>query len=323
MFLFAGGAAFGQTKQQLLSQYKASKTKGDAAEGARLLDKLEKQWPADTTVLYKRGQYQHFVQNDQNGALASYSKALRTNPLMVQALIGRALVFEEKGLYDKAITDLSAAIRKQPSSLDSWFARGGCHFKSGATEAALADYQVVMKEAPTYALGHVEAAGCLRKLGRKAEAEEIYRKALLMPGADVLALQCYYGKFLLNEGRFSEAAQQLDAAMRTGSDRLDGEDYNNAAVAAYKTKNLTAAARYFDKAVQLAPKNVEYKINYASLAIDELKWSRVLELAREAIALEPDNASANMLMAVGLIKTGNETEGRKYQARSKELSAKQ
>ena len=69
---------------------------------------------------------------------------------MLAAHLARALAYEEKGDFDKAIVDYTAALALQPND-DFYLARAECYQKKGDFERALADINALIQAKPNYA----------------------------------------------------------------------------------------------------------------------------------------------------------------------------
>jgi cytochrome c-type biogenesis protein CcmH/NrfG len=73
----------------------------------------------------------------------------------------------------------------------------------------------------------------------------------------------------------------------------------------------------------LNPNNADVICNLASIYVDQKKWQKVAETADLALKADENNAMANMYMAIGLQKTGNEEMATRFQEKAKQLVAEQ
>ena len=155
-------------------------------------------------------------------------------------------------------------------------------------------------------------------LGNAKEAEAILYNNLTTAVDQPGVLYIFYGEFLVGEKRYSEAITQYKKGFAVAKD-VYAEDFNTAATAAYKLKDLNQAAIWFNTAIHLDAKNINYLLNRASVGIDEKNWDQVKTFAEKALQLNSNNALANMMMAVGLRNSGNATQAQLYEDKAKRL----
>ncbi|MEO6150042.1 MAG: tetratricopeptide repeat protein, partial [Mucilaginibacter sp.] len=243
-------------------------------------------------------------------------------PSLGKAYIGRAKLLAGKGLFEKAAADISVIIKDVKGDAGLYILRGGYYFKNADYTAALSDFLQAIALKPNNPDYYNEAANTYTEQGNTTAADALFVKGFTVAGMDTQTLQCYYGKFLVGQKRFAEAVAQYQKAFAGNPANLYSDDYNNAAIASYKTNDLVNAERYADIAIKSDPDCVNCYLNGASVAIDKQDWSKLLTLARAALKLAPENPNVNMLMAVGLTRTGSAEEGKQYENKAKALSAK-
>jgi tetratricopeptide (TPR) repeat protein len=79
-------------------------------------------------------------QKDSAAELADYDEALKLNPGNTSALNNRAVLYNNKGEYDRAIQDLDQAIKLKPDFSLAFRNRGDAYRGKGDTDHAVADY---------------------------------------------------------------------------------------------------------------------------------------------------------------------------------------
>jgi lipoprotein NlpI len=85
---------------------------------------------------------------DNDRAIADFNEVIRLDPKFARAFTIRGIVFRDKGDLDRAIADFSEAIRIDPNSSLAYFARGLLSLFAGSAEKALADLDQASAHAP-------------------------------------------------------------------------------------------------------------------------------------------------------------------------------
>lgn len=285
------------------AKYNAATADKDKAKATTLTTAMEKKYPADASVMLSRGVYYYNFNGDDNKALTAFTKAITAKPGYIQAYLYRAKVLAKKGVYEKAMSDLSVVLEKDPQNVAAYTDRGGYYFAIKDYENALKDFRAVMQIEPANPSGYNDAGNTLNLLGRKSEAVTMYTTALSRPSSDTAALLCFYGKYLAGEQKFPEALAQYEKAMKIKGASLYADNYNTAGLAAYKTKAYIPAETYLTEAIKLDPANINYYDNKASVYLDQKDWNAIIRTAITMLRIDANNAKANMLMYVGYIKS--------------------
>ena len=285
------------------------------------LEILEKKFPTDAQVIFLRGFYQ-FRDGNQNGAMMSFSNAIKSNPKYAFAYGGRAQLFAAKGMLDKAILDISEAIKLEPKNIDFLSTRAGFYNDNEQFTEGLADMKTKIKLDPNNIMGYFEAAKMSLKSGEN-KADDYFAKAYLVKEIEKYSVDALYGEFLLINQRFEEAHAKYTAAITSNPDKLSSNTYGNAGIVEYKLKNFDAAINYLTKAIAMDQQSAEHRYNLATIYVDKQDFSKVKQIAEQLLAMNSEDAMANMYMAIGLKYTGNENLALDYQAKAKKLEAEQ
>ena len=88
------------------------------------------------------------TQRDYDGAIASFSQAIKLDPMQSEYLTGRAAAYEGKNDYGNAIADYSQAIKLDPKSAYAFNNRGAVFQRKGDYARAAADYGEVTRLQP-------------------------------------------------------------------------------------------------------------------------------------------------------------------------------
>ena len=294
----------------------------DQAASLANLALLEKKMPTDAKVIFLRGFYQ-FRDGDLNGAMANISKALKVDPKFDYAFAGRAQLFSSKGMLDKAILDISEAIKLEPKNLDYLSTRLGFYFQNKQFELGLADIKTKIALNSKNIMDYFDGAVFEKKINQNANADLYFEQAYANKGIQKYVTDALFGKFLIKFGRFEEAKIKMEAALAAGEFDFDADDFNNAAIAYYKTKNYEKAITCSNKAIAKNPTDVNLYFNLASTYISLQEWQKVKDTAEKALNVNSESPMANMFMAVGLSNTGNQTKASEFEAKAKRLDAEQ
>jgi tetratricopeptide (TPR) repeat protein len=88
------------------------------------------------------------AQRDYDGAIASFSQAIKLDPMQSEYLTGRAAAYEGKNDHSNAIADYSRVIKLDPKSVYAFSNRGALYQRRGDYARAAADYGEVTRLQP-------------------------------------------------------------------------------------------------------------------------------------------------------------------------------
>lgn len=293
----------------------------DQPAAQRFIAGLERQYPAEASVLFLRGMYA-FHSGDDNQAMMKFSEAIKADPTFAIAYGGRAEMFSQRGMRDRAVADISKAIELMPERGDFVRSRLGYAFQAGDFAAASADAERLIVLEPGYIINYYDAANARTALGDRTGArayfEQAYASATPRLHTDVM-----YAKWMLNNDLAAEALPKVERALANDNGDLEGEDFQVFGLIYYKNKRLDEAVRYLKRAIKDNPNRVDFRNNLASVYIDTENWQMVKSTAAEALRINAQDPMANMLMAVGLTRSGDAAGGARYEAEAKRLEAAQ
>lgn len=294
----------------------------DISKAITNLELLEKKFPKDGKVMFLRGFYQ-FRDGDKNAAMMSFTNAIKNNPKFALAFGARAQLFAKKGMFEKSIVDISEAIKLEPENADFYNTRTQYYIETKQFAEALQDFKTKIQLAPLDIMGYYDAAQISKTLNPDISADNFFIQAYAVKGMDKAIVDALFGKFLMTQNRFDEAKIKYESALADGEKLFDGQDFNNAAIVFYKTKNYDKAILNCNKAIAITPDNIDFRCNLASVYTDLKDWQKVKQTAEAALAVNDNHPIANMYMAIGLKYTGNPTKALEYEAKAKRLDAEQ
>ncbi|MBC7607472.1 MAG: hypothetical protein H7199_11035 [Burkholderiales bacterium] len=294
----------------------------DQEKAINNLESLEKKFPNDVQVIFLRGFYQ-FRDGNQNGAMMSFSNAIKTNPKYAMAYGGRASLFASKGLLDKAIVDLSEAIKLEPKNISFLNSRSSYYYDNHQYKEGLEDMKTKIKLMPNDIMGYFDAAVFAKSMDNNYNSDDFFNQAYATRGIPKYVTDALFGKFLIKYGRFDEAKIKFEEALALGEKDFDADDFNNASIAYNKTKNYDKAIICAYKAIAKQPDNIDLYFNLTSSYIGLNDWEKVKDTAQLVLNINSEHPMANMFMAAGLMNTGNENKALEYEAKAKRLDAEQ
>lgn len=286
------------------------------------LESLEKKFPADAQVIFLRGFYQ-FRDGNQNGAMMSFSNAIKASPKFAFAYGGRAQLFATKGMFDRAISDISEAIKLEPNNADYVSTRASFYNETKQFALGLEDMKTKIKLDPNNIMGYFDAAVFAKSMDANYNSDAFFTQAYANNGIPKFVTDVLFAKFLLKYGRYDEAKIRYELALSTNEKDFGDDDFNNVAIVYYKLKNYDKAIFYFEKAIAMQSSNVEYRNNLCGVYIDQKNWQKLKETAETSIRNGTDSPIAHMYYANGLYHTGFESLAIEYEKKAKELEAAQ
>ncbi len=145
-------------------------------------------------------------------AIADFSETLRIVPDNVPALTGRAQARLTGGDVAGALADLNAAIALAPNTAQLFLLRGHAELANGNTDAAIVDFTEAIRLDPKSASALNNRGLAYRKKGDLAKAEADYTAALALNPMYGLAY-ANRGYVLEAQGRKDEAIESLRQAV--------------------------------------------------------------------------------------------------------------
>lgn len=111
-------------------------------------------------------------QNNLRGAMADYDTALDLEPNNFLGHYNRGLLRAQVGDDNRGIEDFDFVLQMEPDNMLALFNRGLLRDKTGDLRGAISDYTKVINEYPNFWTGLHYRAGCYRRLGMNAKAEQ-------------------------------------------------------------------------------------------------------------------------------------------------------
>jgi serine/threonine protein kinase/Flp pilus assembly protein TadD len=273
-------------------------------------------------------------------AHADHDRAIEQAPWWPDPYRERAITYRLQGDLEAAAAALDKAIELQPRWPNLYHDRGRVYLEQERFGAALKEFEQFLSfDAESDDLRRDQVTALLR-LGRVDEAIGILRDGVeRRPRADWL--QNWLGEVFLRLGRVNEAVAAHDAAVDSQPTQANG--YARRAVARLLARASCAEVREdLEKALELAPyaslgpRSIDAAPGEAEMEIvSRVAWaqaaygharcpgalepSRVVELARRAVAYDPRRADYQLALGMALHRAGSHDEAREAFQRSLDL----
>ncbi len=197
------------------------------------------------------------VKSNHERARQAFSQALEIKPDFGEAHSGLALAlwraWEETGdtsLVEQAEASAVQAVETSPTNPESHLARAIVHLGRGQLNQAVFSFQTAQNLAPADDAVCRHIAEAYARLGRTADAEAMFRKAVTLR-PDLWQNYRALGNFLLAQGRFEEAKEPYRHIIRLRPKSDIG--HNNLAIAHLSLGQLEEAEVYLLAAVAIQP----------------------------------------------------------------------
>jgi tetratricopeptide (TPR) repeat protein len=247
---------------------------------------------AQETDGYDSGLSQH-SQDNIEGAIESYTKALAIAPDNPEIFLNRGLARLKTQDYSGAINDTTRAIKLDPSNPRAFDARGMALYFTGDCPGAVQAFTQALALDPGSADTYVNQGAALFDQQKINPAIENYTRALTIAPDHINALR-NLGLAWLEKNQWKKAVSDSSRAIALSqAENQDCADiFLTRGLARYGLKNYTNAMDDFQTALSMAPDN--------PAACNQMAWmlsvcpdpifrcsKKALILAKKAIALAP------------------------------------
>jgi tetratricopeptide (TPR) repeat protein len=279
--------------------------------------------------LYARRADAYRLQGEPRRALSDYQVAVHLTPSAIAPLLGRALVYQQIGDFeraradaaavlaiserqplafqirataalhlhdvDAALDDFTAAIELDSDSVESLQQRGQILIDIDDSEAAIQDFNRVLKLNPQHVGALLHRGHAHRRLGDHQLAIRDYTDVLRLAPGNALALTC---RGLAHEylGDRAEALADHTEALRLDPGNVS--IFLNRAKLCRVTGDLTRAHADLDDILQREPGHFAALYHRGKIAIQNGRWQRALVDLNGVLALNPELAIAYASRAV-------------------------
>jgi len=182
--------------------------------------------------------------------------------------------------------------------------------RAGNDEQAIASYQEALQRDPNLGRAYSGLATSLFRLGRRAEAEEAWKKALglmdrMTDREKYRTLGTYY---IAVERNYEQAIENYSALVKQYP--ADTTGHNNLAVALFSSLRFAEAMEEGRRALEIFPKSVLYRTNYALYAMYAGDFDTAADEAAKVAAQSPETYKAYLPSATAAMVAGRFDEAR-------------
>lgn len=282
------------------------------------------------------------------------------NALLARALLYKASLARRPALIEQATVYASRGATLSADDPEAHVTLGELHNTSGRHAEALTSFERALTLRPDHVKAVTGVADAYVGLGRNADAEKMYRKAVALR-PDVGGTYMKYGGFCYRNGRYAEAAEHfrksteltpdfshayanLGAALQA-LERYDdalgafekslaikptAAGYSNLGTLQFSLGRYDHAQQSYEKATEIAPGDF---VLWANLG-DAYRWSgsrdradeayaRAIAAARDALAINPNDAYTRASVALCLARTGKAGDAQSEIRRALEIDPTQ
>ncbi len=275
-------------------------------------------------------------------AQAEFDKALELMPDSADALLSLAYLTAERGDYDAATAHIDEATSLIPDAPQPYIARsrlyqvqrepddarvqlrkaldkrenypaavemiGWTYLNEGECDLAVRQFQTLMAEQPRSADGLVGMGFARLCDGDPVKALEYLRKAVKLDPYDEWAYIGLGAAYQAQE-RWDEADLAFAQALQVGL--ADAEPHRDLGSALFQQGGTEAAQAEFDLALRLNPEGIENASTHAKigyLAMIDGKLDAAETHARQALGLDPNDTTAQLVLGMALVRQGKTGE---------------
>jgi tetratricopeptide (TPR) repeat protein len=225
--------------------------------------------------------------------------AQRDLPENVRHLAQQAREQTLKNNWSDAAATYQKAVALAPRNAILWTELGAVQAKTGRFADAISSYEQALRVLPRSAAAEIGLAQAFRAVGNYEEARRILERDAREHPKDARPL-AIMGDLDLEMQTYDAAVQQLTAALTLNP--ADTDSRNRLAMA-YKSKNdPTNALAQLAKVLSRDPDNALAHYLRAGIISDQHQDSRALPDAENAVALQPQNARARVLLSKILLR---------------------
>lgn len=287
------------------------------------LPALEKQYPANAYTYFFKGLVADRIDENINDAMRLYSMAIKGDATLTDPLFFRSYLFEEKGMYEKAMDDISHAIEIEKANVPSqyYMRRGEILAKLEKYSEAFENFKSGANCNPAHPKNYFGIVNMAGKAGKEDEAINILQAIAKQQPQSPDAWHAY-ADILLRTKKFKDADNAYDKAIAAYGDNSQPPVLNNAAIAALNVNNPAKAKAILERTVQKYTHNVDAYNSLADIAMSEQKYEDMYQWAQKALKADEKNPRANMYMAIAVKFTNRgEALSEEYAKKAKEYEA--
>jgi tetratricopeptide (TPR) repeat protein len=326
ILLFASQVAFAQTappKGAAADKAIAAYSAGNLIDLSAVLPALVKEYPSHPFTTFFKAFVADRKDNNVQEALKGYSEVIKTAPDLMEPYLYRAIIFNEKGMYEKGIEDMTNAIKYDTDKSSNLFTlRGEIYSTANKNEEAFADFKQAIQMTPSVAKNYRGLMNSARAINKKEDAITIIKNAITGSESNNAGVWEVWGDFNLLMKQFKISDEAFDKSFLLDASFANADSYNSAAIAALNVNNFSKAKKRAEQAIAISPDDYHYYNTRSEISISDKTWEEVYTWAQKALQVNAKSARANMLMAIGIKRTNRgDVLSAEYEKKAKQLEA--
>jgi tetratricopeptide (TPR) repeat protein len=230
--------------------------------------------------------------------LFEHSAAATPDNVIVHMYLGTG--FAQKGDAESALREFKAALRFEPNETRTFYNIGLVLTSLGRTDEAIGYFNRILEFKPGDADTCAALASIWAAKGEFERAIGSYRQGLKYNPNDT-ALREALALMLLQLHQLDEAITELEQAVKI---KADSAAYCNLGIAFAQKGQMSRAAEYYAKSIQLEPDNAKAHYNFGNAYLAQNMPDKAIAEYRAAIRTMPDYALAHGMLAATLLQTG-------------------
>lgn len=227
-------------------------------------------------------------------ALRCFATAVQINPEYVDAHYSLGLLFLAQQQYDHAFTEFNNVIRLYPGHLSAQYQLANIYLQRQELGQALEHYQEVLKYQPEHLETLNNIGVILFQQGNYQDAIQYFFRVITIDPKHNQARH-NMASVLMKLYRFTEALEQYQQLVELLPD--DVETHYNLGVALYELNQFEAAIKENLWVIAHEPNYIAAYINLGAAYMKKSDLPQALYYYQKVLALQPDNASVNYLVA--------------------------
>ena len=238
-----------------------------------------------------------------------YLKTQALRPGHFSSKIGLSSVYNQKGLYDKAVSLLERAVQENLSSSDPGFALarlnlGELYAKTGKIENAILEWEAALKVDPSLLPAHFNLGTAYMMTGKLEPAEKAFKHCLKLNSRYEPAL-FNLAKVYQMQKKWRESSQQFNVFLEVTGPNPSA--YAQIGFNFNRQSDWKNAQTILEKSALLQPDNVDTKIYLAEALANLGHKEKAREHLQTALNPNPAQSAAINKMMLSLTRSQNIT----------------
>jgi tetratricopeptide (TPR) repeat protein len=278
---------------------------GRPAEAAAILADLTRRSPEDAALVYEYAQALH-LSGREDEALARVEAVLKKSPADAEAHVLHGTVLAALGREQEGLAELRQVAAAEPARAGVHRAMGLIHARAGRGAQAVNQFEKELALNPDDGATLTELGVYYLSTGQIEQAVDRLRRAASLGGA--ARAHRYLAEALFRQSKTEEGLEEQRAARRLSPDDVDLLVAHAHALQGYG--HAAEARAVLQEAIDHGVRDARVYNEFGRQAREDLDYDRAIALFREAIAIDPGLADAQMNLAKTYLYQGQRDAAR-------------